>query len=462
MNMKQQIHTLLLLFVYGLAGILLPGSALKAQPSSCPSYSSAYPPPFPASYPCMSAVLIADPYCCNNQFDAYCVNLLRTNCDGNSNLDTDCYVETCTPTGCAPQSVTDWSIVPLCFGAVCNSYSSASPPPGPNPPIQFVNNIPRPLVNGALFEIFQFDGFCCQNTWDSGCQGLMDSIACLICGDGNANTIDAANELLGCTHTPIPATLPNLVVKVKVILEGAYLPGTGAMKTNLRTAGVLPASQPFTAPPFNYTGTEGVANASLLPANAVDWVLLEFRNTLNNNLVHARKAGILLSDGTVANADGSQFTVGGLLPNNNYYIVIRSRNHLAVMSAYPIYLSSTTVYNFSSASGQVKGSAQTKFIETIDPDSNVIGDEFSIYAMYAGDMNADGSINVTDFNTVFAATNPTVKVYARADLNFDTYVTFHDYNAYISTAAAPTSNIGKTGITQVQSFPAITSVNVCP
>ncbi len=457
MVMKQPIQFFFLLIISGVIGILASVN-VNAQGASCPSYSSAYPPPYPASYPCMSAVLTNDPFCCTNVFDAWCINQLRTACDGNANLDTDCYIETCRPSGCVPQSTSEWSIVPMCFGQVCTSYSSANPPPGPNPPIQFVNNIPRPLVNGALFEVFKFDGFCCVNTWDNGCRGLLDSIACLICNDGVPGTIDAVNELLGCTNTPIPAVLPSLVVKVKVFLEGAYLTGTGTMSTTLRSLELLPASQPFNVPPYNYTGTESVANPAALPANAVDWVLLEFRNTLNSNLAHARKAGILMSDGTVVNADGTPFTVSGLLPNNNYYIIVRSRNHLDVMSTYAIFLSSTTEFNFSSGAGQVKGTGQTKFIETIDPDSNVIGDEYSIYAMYAGDLNGDGAINATDFNTVYAATNPTVKVYARADLNFNGYVTFRDYNLFISTAPSPGSNIGITGISQVQAYPALSAV----
>ncbi|HRI29003.1 MAG TPA: hypothetical protein PK239_00305 [Chitinophagales bacterium] len=426
-----------------------------AQGASCASYNSSYPPPYPASYPCMSAVLALDPYCCNVQFDEYCVTLLRTNCDSNSNIDYDCLIETCRPAGCVPPSNTEWAIVPMCFGQICPSYSTTSPPPGPNPPTQFVNNIPAPLVNGILFQIFKFDGFCCVNTFDNGCRGLLDSIACVICNDGLPNTIDAANELLGCTHTPIPAVLPSLVVKIRVFLEGAYQTG-GTMKTTLRTAGILPATQPFNVPPYNYTGTEGVANPSALPTNAVDWVLIEFRNTLNSNLAHARKAGILLSNGTVVNANGSQFNVSGLLPNNNYYIIVRSRNHLDIMSNFPVFLSSTTVYDFSSSIGQVRGAAQTKLMQTIDPNSNVIGDEFSIFAMHAGDLDGNGQINATDFNTVYAATNPTVLVYARADLNFDTYVTYNDYNAYISNN--PASNIGKVGITQVQNYPALTAV----
>jgi len=455
--MKQQIQSLFLLLISGIIGLLLTVNA-NAQGASCASYSSAYPPPYPASYPCMSTILSNDPFCCNNVFDAWCINQLRTLCDGNGNLDTDCYIETCLSSGCAPQNISEWSIVPLCFGQICPSYGSINPPPGPNPPIQFVDNIPRPLVNGGLFEVFQFDGYCCDNNWDNGCRGLLDSIACLICNDGLPGTIDGVNELLGCTNTPIPSVLPNLVVQIKVFLEGPYLMGTGTMSTALRTMELLPASQPFNLPPYNYTGTESVANPAALPANAVDWVLLEFRNTLNNNLAHARKAGILLSDGTVVNANGTPFNVGGLLPNNNYYIIVRSRNHLDVMSTYAIYLSSTMVFNFSSAPGQVKGTGQTKFMETIDPDTNVIGDEFSIYAMYAGDLNGDGVINATDFTTVYAATNPTVKVYARADMNFNGYVTFRDYNLFISTAPSPVSNIGTTGIAQVQAYPSLSAV----
>ena len=70
----------------------------------------------------------------------------------------------------------------------------------------------------------------------------------------------------------------------------------------------------------------------------------------------------MLSDGSVVDLDGSsQVKFNGIVPGN-YYIVIRHRNHLPIMSANPVNLSFTNslLYDFSTAQTQAYGTQPMK------------------------------------------------------------------------------------------------------
>ena len=83
------------------------------------------------------------------------------------------------------------------------------------------------------------------------------------------------------------------------------------------------------------------------------------------------------------------------MPNSNYYVVVRSRNHAAVMSGMPIFCSSATDYDFSYDEQGAKGAGQQKLLEDYDPSSTVSFDNIYFYGMKAGDFNNDGAIKTT-------------------------------------------------------------------
>ncbi|HOJ06653.1 MAG: polysaccharide deacetylase family protein [Ignavibacteriota bacterium] len=170
-----------------------------------------------------------------------------------------------------------------------------------------------------------------------------------------------------------------LLLSLKVFLEGSYN-GSVAMTTTLKTQGLLPKYQPYKFTPWNYLGTEATAS---FPANAVDWVMIELRSDLNN--IVSRRAGFLLSDGSVVDIDGSSpLAFKGLNPGN-YYVVVRHRNHLAIMSASAISLSSSpTFYDFTTAQTQAYGT---------NPMKDLGG---GIYGMIGGDMDGDGNVDYSN------------------------------------------------------------------
>ncbi|MCB0732517.1 MAG: hypothetical protein KDC88_15950, partial [Ignavibacteriae bacterium] len=120
---------------------------------------------------------------------------------------------------------------------------------------------------------------------------------------------------------------PKIPIDLKIMLEGSY--GNNiTMNIDPNFQALIPDDQPFNKDPWNYTIEDEFEN---LPTGTIDWVLVELRKTIDANSMETRKAALLLNDGTIINADGTQFDIQ--VAEGNYYVVIHQRNHLSVMSA---------------------------------------------------------------------------------------------------------------------------------
>ena len=461
----KKITTILLFF----ACLLSINQIVQAQ---CDSYNSLFPPPYPPDYPCMENFFDnpANDFCCQVEFDQFCLTQLRLHCDTNGLLDGDCYLERCgryaneqqPPYDCVPESF--GLGFPFCTTLEpCASYESDFPPPGPNPPIAYNAELEGTfnIIDGRLFEVLReptglAGGFCCGGfdglaAWDYCCQSVLDSVNIIVCEDNDPSTVNGCHAKLGCTYTPIPTNLA-VLVKVKVFLEGAYI-GNELMTTRLRDENILPAQQPFNRAPWNYPGTEGSGFSNNdLPANAVDWVLVELRNPLDTEEIMGAAAGILLEDGRIIDAPGGRtdgLVVNGAMPNTNYYIVVKSRNHLTIMSALPEWLSGHDLVDLSFGSQDVGsfnivGYDQMSQLEFIDPDPNILGDNFVLFGMYVGDINSDEVINASDFDGYATDAIDAVGVvgYYDADINYDGRVSYADFNSY-------QPNVGRSSLTAI-------------
>jgi hypothetical protein len=204
-----------------------------------------------------------------------------------------------------------------------------------------------------------------------------------------------------------------LLVNIKVFLEGPYN-GSGTMTTTLNTQGLIPKYQPFKKAPWNYLGTEARAT---FPANVVDWVLIELRS--DSTTIVSRRAGLLLSDGSVVDVDGSGPVKFKGISNGNYYVVVRHRNHLAIMTSSAIALSSSSpLYDFTIAQSQAYGT---------DPLVALPGGGFG---MIAGDGNNSTIITASDVTPII--TNLNNFAYLDADVNMSAIVTAADVTKIIS------------------------------
>lgn len=213
-----------------------------------------------------------------------------------------------------------------------------------------------------------------------------------------------------------------LRVKVKVLLEGMF--GENSSGVGLLDKNLLPSEQPYSAFPWNYMGSESI-NVSLLPPNVVDWVLIEARNPNDKFEVLDRAAGLLLSNGNIVSADNptQDVVLCNLQHGENYYIVIRHRNHLDIMSSTSIILPNALPYDFSIAASQAEGTNQLVSVGA------------SGFAMLLGDVNGDGVMTLLDYNALLGEISE-LNQYLSSDFNFDGHTVVGDFNAYQKNASA--------------------------
>jgi hypothetical protein len=178
-------------------------------------------------------------------------------------------------------------------------------------------------------------------------------------------------------------------IDLALFLEGPYQTG-GSMLTGLADAALLPNAQPFNTLPWSYAGTE---TAGTFPVGVVDWILVELRDAPTAETAYPAtvvdgwpKAMFVKSDGSVVDTLGNQPSC--VLPeiNDSLFVVIRHRNHLAVMSSHAMTLTADTYnYDFTDALAKAFGNgAGYKELEA------------GAFGLVAGDADADGSVFMSD------------------------------------------------------------------
>jgi hypothetical protein len=239
------------------------------------------------------------------------------------------------------------------------------------------------------------------------------------CNDGNPNTTgDVYGANCVCAGTGGGG---GVNVSIKGFLEGPYVSGTGLMNDGLRSGGLIPASEPYTALGFTQVtgGGETVAPAVLTVTgnNAiVDWVLVELRNAANNTQITRTRCGLIQRDGDVVDVNGTSALAFSGLAAGNYFVTLRHRNHFGVMTSGPISLSSTPgVIDFSLPATSTFGTAATKLVG-------------SAQCLWAGNARRDINLLYTGSNNdrdpilvAVGSTTPnnTVGGYLPTDVNMD-------------------------------------------
>ena len=187
-------------------------------------------------------------------------------------------------------------------------------------------------------------------------------------------------------------TLHGVYVDLKAFLQGPFA-GTG-MLTFLNMQGFLPTSQPYGVAPWNYGGTE---TADPIPGtNVVDWVLIEIReapdaSSATEATAIGQRAGFILNNGIVTDLDGSGNLQFGIEVNDNLFAVVWHRNHLGIMSAYPLTETGAVYsYDYTTAADKVYGGANAH--------SQLVS---GIWGMTGGDGNANGQIDNNDKDDIW-------------------------------------------------------------
>jgi hypothetical protein len=206
---------------------------------------------------------------------------------------------------------------------------------------------------------------------------------------------------------------------LKVLLEGPFDSSSGLMKTTINSAGDLPMVQPYSDPPWNYPGMESV---TAMPANAVDWVLVELRDapdaaSANLSTRYDRQAAFLLEDGTIHSVEGAAIEFNNATLQN-LFVVIWHRNHLGIISASEVLDAPVDFYTYDFSIDITNAYLDGQ----IQLDSDIFG-------MVAADANADDEINLSDIMQVWN-TQAGLDGYLNGDFNLDKQVDNNDKNEY--------------------------------
>jgi hypothetical protein len=202
-------------------------------------------------------------------------------------------------------------------------------------------------------------------------------------------------------------------LSLNVFLEGPYRSASDSMDAALTRSGFLPVVSPY---------AEAPDTASVLPPDAVDWILVQLRESPTGPAVLSRSL-ILLSDGSAVDPDSLAGPVPLRMDPGSFHVVARHRNHLAAMTAAPVFLSDTTAGPADlSGEGGAYGTAAMKPLRT------------GLYGLWAGDVNGDGRTTTLDYTAWYNAARAGAAGYLPEDANLDGRATTLDYTAWYNNA----------------------------
>lgn len=150
-----------------------------------------------------------------------------------------------------------------------------------------------------------------------------------------------------------------LSVHAKVLLGGPYDRTALQMHDSLRRLNLIPLTEPYSTLPSlpgayqfihkNGGGGETITNpatvlADLGPNSIVDWVYLELL-TASDTIPVASRSALIRRSGEIVDIDGTSPVAFESLSNGDYFLSVRHRNHLGVMTLSPMTYTAGTPVN---------------------------------------------------------------------------------------------------------------------
>lgn len=224
---------------------------------------------------------------------------------------------------------------------------------------------------------------------------------------------------------------PNPTLFASVFLEGPLDTSTYLMADSLRTKGQIPLKEPFSTLGFSFTHDfqDATIDSSVLlttgPKAIVDWVFVELRDKNDSTSVIYARSALVQRDGDIVDLDGTSPLRLTYVVSGEYYVAIRHRNHLGVMTLTPVGLSSgenvldftdTLFQTFGTDAQKRVGSQMCMWAGNATPDQilKLLGsgsDRFAILARIGG----SNLLNV-------------ISGYYTEDVNLDGYVKYEGLN----------------------------------
>ncbi|MFK7935311.1 MAG: cadherin domain-containing protein [Saprospiraceae bacterium] len=269
-----------------------------------------------------------------------------------------------------------------------------------------------------------------ENPLDTDNDGINDALESEIVDtdeDGVVDEFDPDNTNPCVPNVTAGACDLKPTVRARVFLQGAFESVEGMMRDDLRAKGYLPTLEPYS----DIESYQHLAETrELAPANTmnivgndaiVDWVFLELRDGNDATNTVATRAAMLQRDGDIVDVDGVSPVVFDQVVGS-YYLVIKHRNHLGVMTAVRLDMTTgETLVDFTNPATLTWGTHAQKAEE-------------DVMVLWGGNSNSDnqlifqGANNDVDaifFSVLLAednsnsATNYIKEGYARTDTNMN-------------------------------------------
>ncbi|MGA2296224.1 MAG: hypothetical protein ABSG15_01600 [FCB group bacterium] len=211
-----------------------------------------------------------------------------------------------------------------------------------------------------------------------------------------------------------------LLLSGRVMLEGPYRFGSMAM--DLKMKNLIPTTPPDIYP-YNLDPNRSVINVPVLPDSIVDYIVLEFRKTLTDNKPYFRTC-FLKVDGNIVDLDGKSPVVlarGGINPGD-YFIAVRHRNHLSVITEDTVNLYPTPTPAYVDFSDPNILLGRTNAVKPI----GLKIDGSVLFGLIAGDTNGDGKIDAAD--QLNAWNDRDYEGYLISDINMSGIINTRDFN----------------------------------
>lgn len=221
------------------------------------------------------------------------------------------------------------------FNAIPNSADT-------NPGNQFTNLGWGSADKNNYAGNYGCEAVCIDPELDSDNDGLTDAQEAEIGTDPQNPDTDTDTLLDGEEvargANPLKADIVRL--QARVMLQGAYDSKTQLMRDTLRANALIPAQEPYgiTSNTASDTAASNLLGSSGNDA-PVDWVVIELLDPNNPTITKARLTGLVQRDADIVDAqsgDGSFLLIG--VEPGSYYVAVKHRNHLGVMTANPVAL----------------------------------------------------------------------------------------------------------------------------